>query len=188
MDNPDIYIPLAIIAGCFTIMALAHLISRQGRNKTLAIPKVQDAVAPQPEVSADALASWHREYSVTVRAWIENHEQFLKVVSDKGLQLDLSNDLFAGHEQLARPMRAAVAAHPAPAMRAQLSAMAVASESTIHALRRSEYQNAERQHITYLQYRDQWLQRLQQFAVSDSDIAELRTLGATPTDAESLWN
>lgn len=188
MDDPNIYVPLVIIAGCLAIMGLTHLLTRPARRTTLAIPEVKDTVAEQPVVSAQALSSWHHEYSGTVRAWIENHEQFLKVVSDKGLQIDLSDDLFAGHEQLARPMQAAVAAHPAPPMRAQLSAMAVASESTIHALRRSEYQNAERHHITYLQYRDQWLQRLQQFAASDSDLAEIRTLGTQNTNPDAIWS
>lgn len=189
MNDSNVYIPLAIIAGCLAIVALTHFVSNRGRRPTLAIPTVQDHVqtAPPPEVSAASLASWHNEHAGTVWAWIENHEKFLKIVSDQGLQIDLSDDLFAGHEHLARPMQAAVAAHPAPPMRAQLSAMAVASESTIHALRRSEYQNSERHHITYLQYRDQWLQRLQQFAASDSDRAELRTLGAHGADPDALW-
>ncbi len=75
-------------------------------------------------------------------------------------------------------------------MRAELSAMQVAADSTIHAVRRSDYITAERQHLTYLDYRGLWVGRLRQFTPNDSGLTQLRSkprrsLGSLPGSPEN---
>ena len=63
-------------------------------------------------------------------------------------------------------------------MRAQLSALVLASRNTIDSLRRSNWTNAEEEHIAYLEYRDTWLDRLRQFTTAESQVQDLRSISA----------
>jgi len=128
---------------------------------------------PEP-APAMALETWHRHYGASVHAWIKNHEALLDEITDGGLEIQaVSRELTERHEQLAPIIRDAIEAHPAPEMRAQLSAMIVSSQATLHSLHRRQYDSAERQHLTYLDYRDSWLQRLRQFETSDANSREM---------------
>ena len=146
-------------------------------------PSTQTPTAsPEPIVGASQvtqaqLGTWHRAHGASVKEWIENHERVLKQVSDGGMAIDLNADLTAGHEELGPTIDEAIAKHPAPQMRAQLSALVLASRNTIDALRRSNWTTAEDQHVAYLEYRDTWLDRLRQFTTAESQIEDLRNIG-----------
>ena len=138
-------------------------------------PPVADISGPAHE----SLAIWHRLYELTVSAWIENHQRALGAINASGLQIDLGSrdELMAGHEELAPKMREAIASHPSPVMRAELSAMHVAGEATVFAVFKSDYETARRQHLVYVQYRDEWIERLRQF--SEDPMGNLRSVLTT---------
>lgn len=181
-SNPDTAIPLIIIGVCAMLMVIAWAFSRGREPKS---PAVIDAaptpIVGQTQVTQAQLGIWHRAHGDAVKRWIENHERVLKQVSDGGMAIDLNADLMAGHERLGPAIDEAIARHPAPQMRAQLSALVLASRSTIESLRRSNWTNAEKEHIAYLEYRDTWLDRLRQFTTAESQVRELRTMGASAT-------
>ena len=116
----------------------------------------------------ELLAQWHRRHEQTVSDWIENHQKVLSDINASGLQIDLGqrDELLAGHDELAPKMREAIASHPSPVMRAELSAMHVAGEAAVFAVIKSDYETARRQHLIYVQYRDEWIERLRQFSAS----------------------
>lgn len=156
----------------------------RGKTSKKASAVAQVAPAPivgQTQVTQAQLGIWHRAHGHSVKQWIENHEQVLKQVSDGGMAIDLNADLTAGHERLGPAIDDAIAKHPAPQMRAQLSALVLASRNTIDSLRRSNWTNAEKEHIAYLEYRDTWLDRLRQFTTAESQVKDLRSIGANAT-------
>ena len=145
------------------------------KDPTEELPPVVDISGP----SHEGLAVWHRHYELTVSAWIENHQKVLGAINASGLQIDLGNrdELMARHEELAPKMREAIASHPSPVMRAELSAMHVAGEATVFAVFKSDYETARRQHLVYVQYRDEWIERLRQF--SEDPMGNLRSVLTT---------
>jgi hypothetical protein len=185
VPNADVVVPLVIICGCLLLMAVTwalthnrHVAARAAASSAAAAPA---PIVGQTRVTQAQLGAWHRAHGDDVKRWIENHEQVLKRVSDGGLSIDLNADLMAGHQRLGPAIDSAIAEHPAPPMRAQLSAMVLASRNTIDSLRRSNWTNAEKEHIAYLQYRDTWLDRLRQFTTAESQVQELREMGAKST-------
>lgn len=181
-SNPDVAIPLIIIGICLMLIIATALMTQSKKAKVSTIPDT----APEPvvgkvQVSQAQLGTWHRAHGDTVKQWIENHERVLKQVSDGGMAIDLGGDLTAGHERLGPAIDEAIAAHPAAQMRAQLSALVLASRNTIDSLRRSNWTNAEKEHLAYLEYRDTWLDRLRQFTTAEAQVQELRTMGAAST-------
>ena len=145
------------------------------KDPTEKLPPVVDISGP----SHEGLAVWHRLYELTVSAWIENHQKVLGAINASGLQIDLGNrdERMAGHEELTPKMREAIASHPSPVMRAELSAMHVAGEATVFAVFKSDYETARRQHLVYVQYRDEWIERLRQF--SEDPMGNLRSVLTT---------
>lgn len=144
-------------------------------DPTEEVPAVVDISRPNQE----GLAMWHRRYEQTVSAWIENHQKVLGDINASGLQIDMGqrNELMAGHDEMAPKMREAIASHPSPVMRAELSAMHVAGEAAVFAVIKSDYETARRQHLIYVQYRDEWIERLRQF--SEDSMSNLRAVMAT---------
>lgn len=182
-SNPDTAIPLIIIGVCLMLMVATWAFTR-GRETGTVAAVAQSSPAPivgQTQVTQAQLGLWHRAHGDAVKGWIENHERVLKQVSDGGMAIDLNADLTAGHERLGPAIDNAIANHPAPQMRAQLSALVLASRNTIDSLRRSNWTNAEKEHIAYLEYRDTWLDRLRQFTTAESQVQELRSMGAATT-------
>ncbi|MCY3575804.1 MAG: hypothetical protein OXH53_00655 [bacterium] len=139
------------------------------------VPTVVDT----PRLDHEGLAEWHRRHNQTVSAWIENHQRVLGDINASGLQIEMDNrdELLAGHEELAPKMREAIASHPSPVMRAELSAMHVAGEAAVFAVIKSDYATARRQHLVYVQYRDEWIERLRQF--SEEPMSNLRAVMST---------
>ena len=144
-------------------------------DPTEEVPAVVDISRPNQE----GLAMWHRRYEQPVSAWIENHQKVLGDINASGLQIDMGqrNELMAGHDEMAPKMREAIASHPSPVMRAELSAMHVAGEAAVFAVIKSDYETARRQHLIYVQYRDEWIERLRQF--SEDSMSNLRAVMAT---------
>ncbi len=147
------------------------------------------AVVDISRSSQEVLGLWHRRFEETVSTWIENHQEVLANISASGLQVDMGerDEHLAGHEELAPKMREAIASHPSPVMRAELSAMHVAGEATVFAMFKGDYETARRQHLIYVQYRDEWIERLRQFseepmnnlrAVMNTDEFELEEIRA----------
>lgn len=194
ISNPDFVIPAAIIIGCIMLALVTNRLTRT-KPKSISVPQMAPQqvathqrapaqaappVVPQQtpaQVGTQQLGLWHRSYGGAIQAWIQNHEALLDEITDGGLDVQaVSPELTARHEQLAPIIKDAIEGHPAPEMRAQLSAMIVASQATLHALHRHQYENAERQHLAYLDYRDPWLHRLRQFSTTDADANEIRSL------------
>jgi len=143
--------------------------SEHSRPKLELVEDTTGEVAPVVDISRpdhEGLAEWHRRYDQSVSAWIENHQKVLSDINASGLQIDMKqrDELLAGHEALAPKMREAIASHPSPVMRAELSAMHVAGEAAVFAVIKSDYETARRQHLIYVQYRDEWIERLRQFS------------------------
>ena len=179
-SNPDTAVPLIIIGVCLMLMIITWAFTR-GRKTTKTVAASAAAPAPivgQTQVTQAQLGIWHRAHGDSVKQWIENHERVLKQVSDGGMAIDLNADLTGGHDDLGPAIDDAIAKHPAPQMRAQLSALVLASRNTIDALRRSNWTNAEKEHIAYLEYRDNWLDRLRQFTTAESQVQDLRSISA----------
>ena len=182
-SNPDTAVPLIIIGVCLMLILTTWTFTH-GKATKKTSPVAEAAPAPivgQTQVTQAQLGSWHRAHGGSVKQWIENHERVLKQVSDGGMAIDLNADLTAGHEKLSPAIDDAIAKHPAPQMRAQLSALVLASRNTVDSLRRSNWTNAEKEHIAYLEYRDTWLDRLRQFTTAESQVKDLRSIGADAT-------
>lgn len=158
--NSDILIPAAIVGVCMVVALVTWRLTRH-RTKGWELGEL-GASAERDDllIDIDALDRWSRDYAPTVAAWIAAHEETLATLGRTGLQLDLTERAPGVDTALDVSMRKAITAHPTPAVRAQLSAMAVSAEATLTAVRRSNYETAERQHIAYVSYRNQWRSRL----------------------------
>lgn len=149
----------------------------EGTDEEEEVPSPELAAsASLPSANLEGLAEWHRRNEQTVSGWIENHQRVLGEINASGLQIDMGqrDDLMAGHDEMAPKMREAIASHPSPVMRAELSAMHVAGEAAVFAVIRSDYETARRQHLIYVQYRDEWIERLRQF--SEGSMSNLRAV------------
>lgn len=180
-SNPDTAIPLIIIGTCLMLMVITWAFTRGRVKQRPDVPVIEQAtpapIVGKTHVTQAQLGAWHRSHGAAVKEWIENHENLLKQVSDGGMAIDLHADLASGHDRLGPAIDASIANHPAPQMRAQLSALVVASRNTVESLRRSNWTNAEKEHIAYLEYRDTWLDRLRQFTTAESQVQALRSMG-----------
>lgn len=177
IENADTVIPLIIVGVCLLLMLITWLFTRSSstRGDAATALAAQAPIVGQTRVTQAQLGQWHREHGTTVKNWIQHHESVLKRVSDGGLAIDLGSGLTAGHEKLGPAIDQAIAKHPAPQMRAQLSALVLASRNTIESLKRSNWTNAEREHLAYLEYRDTWLDRLRQFTTAEAQVEQIRT-------------
>ena len=179
IPNADVVVPLAIMGGCLMLMLIVWAFTRPkpSADDLAKLVAAQQPIVGKTQVTAAQLGVWHRSHGASVKRWIENHEGLLKKVSDDGLSIDLNDGLTEGHEALGPSIDQAIEQHPAPQMRAQLSALVLASRGTIEALRRSNWTAAEKEHIAYLEYRDTWLDRLRQFTTAESQVHQLRNIG-----------
>lgn len=175
MSLIDIVIPAAVVAGCLLIMVAMWWWRRRDRAPRWSIDEPLTATDVEVTVDPALLSAWHRRHGEAVAAWIGAHEGVLRRLGDAQLAVDLTDpDLFGETRQAADGFTEALGAHPSPVMRAELSALQVAGEATLHAVRRGDYATAERQHLTYVSYRDEWVARLRQFSLDDPDLVALR--------------
>ena len=190
MAGFDFVVPGAIIAFCALVIIVVYAFTRPRPEPwELQPPEREPTRIPEPlpyQPPVDALTQWHREHEATVAAWIETHERMLEGISAAGMTVDLNDQgRTEEHEQLAEAMRAAITSHPAPAMQAELSALQVAGEASLFALSKGNLDTAHRQHLTYLEYRDRWIDRLRQFSADEARMADLRQSAAANDEARN---
>jgi hypothetical protein len=170
----DLVVPAAIVGGCLLLIGLISWL-RRDRTPLWSIDTPHDDTDALPSIDPATLGEWHRSNGSTIITWIAAHETVLRRLGDAQLAVDLTDaSLFEGTGRATEALADALATHPAPVMRAELSAMQVAAEATLHAVKRADYATAERQHLTYVEYRDEWIMRLRQFSLDDPSLAELR--------------
>ena len=157
-------LPALVIAAC----AIFAFFSRRRRRRRTAVVEhshriVGAALTPAPTDPA-AERAWHQLHAPELEAWLATHEHLLDRASadsftDAQAALELANAAATGH------IDAAVAAHPNPLRRAELSALLAAARSTLSALEQADYARARRHHLVYRDYREFWRQHL---ATADS--------------------
>lgn len=181
LSNTDVTIPAAIILTSALVWLLTARLTRP-KQTSITVPGIAE-VTPAHTAPAFAgataadLAGWHNRHGWSVQRWIQNHEAALDEVADKGRKVsEISREIVGQREQLAPSLQEAIRSHPSPPMRAQLSGLIVASQATLTALERQEFASAERQHLTYLEYRDAWLERLRQFSATDAQTHQIGDL------------
>jgi hypothetical protein len=180
IPQPDYVIPAIIVAACIVLMVVVARLTRE-RPQGWDFPPTEPAAtnAGSGRVDVEALREWHTTHGPTIVRWIEAHEHMLEMLGRSGLLVDRTEPMAARRTELTPAMKNAVTSHPSPRMRAELSAMRVAAESTLYAVQRADYRTAESQHVTYIDYRNQWLHRLHQFADDEITVGELRDLAET---------
>ncbi|MYC57756.1 MAG: hypothetical protein F4X48_04100 [Acidimicrobiia bacterium] len=137
----------------------------------------------------EALHRWHVRHEQTVSNWITNHQTMLTDIkaSDLQIQMDKRKEMLANNELLTPKMREAIASHPSPMMRAKLSAMHVSAEACLFAVFKSDYISARRQHLIYVQYRDEWIKQIHQFCTVPINSLPINSLhSAMQTDEFEL--
>ena len=151
-------LPALVIAAC----AILALFGRRRRRRRAAVVEHSDrivgaALTPAPTDPA-AEQAWHQLHAPALEAWLSTHEHLLDRASADGFTdapaaLELVGASAADH------IDAAVAAHPNPLRRAELSALLAAARSTLAALGQADYARARHHHLVYRDYREIWRQR-----------------------------
>jgi len=167
-----------VIVLCLLAVAAIWWLNRANQSQRAAAVLQQRSLAPivgSTQVSEARLDAWQRTHGPSVTTWIENHERILKQFADENMAIDLTADLSNDHERLGPAVEEAIAKHPVPSMRAELSGLVLASRNTLDALRRSNWPNAKKEHVVYLGLRDRWTARLQAPPTDESDRGEAAT-------------
>lgn len=155
-------VTLAIVL-CVLAVAAIWWLNRANQPARSAATLEQRSLAPivgSARVSEAQLDAWQRAHGPSVTTWIENHERILDRFADENMAIDLTADLSHEHELLGPVIEEAIAKHPQPSMRAELSGLVVASRNTLDALRRSNWTRAKKEHVVYIGLRDRWTARL----------------------------
>ena len=148
-------LPALVVAGCAALAILGK--RRHGRNRAVAEHSNRIVDAARPPAPADPASehAWSRLHSSALDDWMTAHEDLL----DRASADDFSNApaaLDQAEEAAPEHLDIAVAAHPNPQRRAELSAMRAAARSTLIALAQGDYERARRHHLVYCDYRDLW--------------------------------
>lgn len=172
----DILYPLLIALGCGVLALVVHHLTRPEPTRhdfTVPVPSrhrrrrsgrgariVDRSPVPDapPPPTRDALLDWHLA-----------HEHDIVALIRRG-------DVLAAGTTVppADPDDGAFATHPAPEMRAELAAFEAATNAMADALTREDTAAHARHRAVYLDYRASWLERLWQFPVDRSELADLR--------------
>ena len=148
-------LPALVVAAC----AVLALVGRRRRGHSRAVEELSGRIVdatllPAPTDPASELA-WRRLHGEVLDDWITAHEDLLDRASAddfSGAQVALERS----DEAAAEHLDVAVAAHPNPQRRAELSALRAAARSTLVALTQGDYERARRHHLVYCDYRDRW--------------------------------
>ena len=148
-------LPALVVAGC----AVVILLGRRWRGLKEAASDhsrriVESAPVPAP-TDPSSEEAWHRLHSEELEHWIGSHEDLLDLASRDDFKAapDAANRAGeAGDDRL----DTAVAAHPNPLRRAELSALRAAARATLSALADGDYRRARDHHLVYCDYRDLW--------------------------------
>ena len=164
----DVIYPLLIAAGCLVIVIAVHLLTRPRPSRAdIRIPDGGGS-SDDGEPTRKELEQWHRDHEAAVLDYLDAHDP----------APDWSGDVDDVGDQL----EAAVDAHPAPEMRAELAALRAAADALASARDREDDDAAARHRDLYLEYRTSWLERLRQFA---ADEARLRATAARTLSDEA---
>lgn len=178
--DPALGALVLVVVGVCVLIVLMWRSTRTNRlSRAVAASPALRPIVGKSQVTHAQLCAWHRAHSETVKTWIENHHEVLDRFSDSKMAIDLTAGLAQGHERLGPAIDEAIAQHPVPSMRAQLSGLALASRNTLDSLRRSNWAKAARDHTDYLEYRQIWLARLDQFASSETHQQEPPSIDVT---------
>lgn len=166
----SIYIRYLLPALVVAVCAILAFFSRRRRRRGTAVVEqshriVEGALTPAPTDPA-AEHAWQQLHAPELEAWLSAHEQVLDRAS--------ADDFSEAHavldsSGLGTPggIDTAVAAHPNPLRRAELSALLAAARSTLAALARTDYPRARDHHLVYLDYKEIWQQRVTSLADGD---------------------
>ena len=150
------YVLPALVVGACAILTLVG--RRRQRRRTAVVEHstriAGEALTPAPTDPA-AERAWHRLHAPQLEAWLSAHELLLDRASADGFSAARaaleSSDLAAADR-----IEVAVAAHPNPLRRAELSALLAAARSTQAAVGQADYDRARHHHLVYCEYRDTW--------------------------------
>ena len=150
----DVIYPLLIAAGCLAIVIAVHLLTRPRPSR--ADIRIPDGGGPagDGEPTRKELEQWHRDHEAAVLDYLDAH--------------DPAPDRSGETSDIGDQLEAAVDAHPAPEMRAELAALRAAADALASARDREDDDAAGRHRELYLEYRSSWLERLRQFAVDET--------------------
>ncbi|MCY3785111.1 MAG: hypothetical protein OXG47_00085 [bacterium] len=159
-------LPALVVAMCASVALFS---GRRRRQRTAAEEHshriVERAPAPAPTDPA-AEHAWRRLHAAELKAWLAAHEQLLDRASADGFS-EAHAALETSDPAAAETIEVAVAAHPNPLRRAELSALLAAARATLAALARTDYPRARDHHLVYLDYREICGQRLEAPAEGD---------------------
>ena len=148
-------LPALVVAACAVLALVGR--RRRGRNKAVEerSSRIVDAARPPAPADPASELAWRQLHGAVLDDWIAAHEDLLDRASADDFSgakatLDLSDEAAAEH------LDTAVAAHPNPRRRAELSALRAAARSTLVALAQSDYERARRHHLVYCDYRNLW--------------------------------
>ena len=152
-------LPALVIAAC----AVLAVLGRRRRRRQAAVIEhseriVGAALAPAPTDPA-AEQAWRRLHAPALEAWLSAHEHLLDRASADGFA-DAPAALEPASASAVDHIDAAVAAHPNPLRRAELSALLAAARSTLAALGRADYSRARDHYLVYRDYREIWRQHV----------------------------
>jgi len=150
------YLLPALVVAASAVLALAGR-RRRGRNRAVVehSHRIVDATHPPAPVDPASEQAWRRLHGSVLDDWMAAHEQNLDRASRddfSGAQaaLEFSDAATSDH------LDTAVAAHPNPRRRAELSALRAAARSTLVALAQGDYERARHHHLVYCDYRNLW--------------------------------
>lgn len=152
-------LPALVVAAC----AVLALVARRRRGHRRAVEehssRIVDAAHPPAPTDPASEVAWRQLHGAVLDDWITAHEDLLDRASAddfSGAQgaLDGSDEAAGEHLDIA------VAAHPNPQRRAELSALRAAARSTLVALTQGDYERARRHHLVYCDYRDLWREHM----------------------------
>ena len=148
-------LPALVVAGCAVLALLGR--RRRGRDRAVVehSNRIVDAMRPPAPTDPASEDAWSRLHGGAFDDWMTTHEELLDRASaddfsEAHAALDLSEGAATEHLDIA------VAAHPSPQRRAELSALRAAARSTLVALAQRDYERARRHHLVYCDYRDLW--------------------------------
>ena len=148
-------LPALVVAGCGALTLLGR--RRRGRNRAVAehSHRIVDATRPPAPTDPASEHAWSRLHGSALDDWMSAHENLLDRASADDFSeaqavLDLADEAPSDHLDIA------VAAHPNPQRRAELSALRAAARSTLVAVAQGDYERARRHHLVYCDYRNLW--------------------------------
>lgn len=148
-------LPALIIVAC----VIGALVVRHRRIRRTAAFEHSHRIAgesltPAPTDPA-AEQAWRRLHEPELEAWLSAHEERLDRASADGFANAGEVLDPAGLETTDR-LDIAVAAHPNPLRRAELSSLLAAARSTLGAIAQADYTRARHHHLVYRDYKESW--------------------------------